>query len=79
MVTKIIDLEQESNSLDALLTQLDDNTDTLLIRGDTPVARITPESKTQTAARIPGLHAGTTWVSDDFDEPLPDSFWLGDE
>jgi hypothetical protein len=29
--------------------------------------------------RIPGLHAGTTWVSDDFDDPLPDSFWLADE
>ena len=28
--------------------------------------------------RIPGLHAGTTWVSDDFDDPLPDEFWLGD-
>lgn len=30
------------------------------------------------SARIPGLDAGSTWVSDDFDEPLPDSFWLGD-
>lgn len=29
--------------------------------------------------RVPGLHAGTTWVSDDFDEPLPDEFWLGEE
>ena len=29
--------------------------------------------------RIPGLDAGTTWVSDDFDEPLPDSFWFGDD
>lgn len=28
--------------------------------------------------RIPGLDAGTTWVSDDFNDPLPDSFWLGD-
>ncbi len=27
--------------------------------------------------RIPGLDTGTTWVSDDFDEPLPDSFWFG--
>lgn len=27
--------------------------------------------------RILGLHAGTTWVSDDFDDPLPDEFWLG--
>ena len=29
--------------------------------------------------RIPDLHAGQTWVSDDFDAPLPDSFWLGEE
>jgi hypothetical protein len=29
--------------------------------------------------RIPGLDAGTTWVSDDFDEPLSDSFWIGDD
>ena len=29
--------------------------------------------------RIPGLDAGTTWLSDDFDDPLPDSFWLGDD
>ena len=28
--------------------------------------------------RIAGLDKGTTWVSDDFDDPLPDSFWLGD-
>ena len=31
------------------------------------------------ATRIPDLHAGQTWVSDDFDVPLPDSFWLGEE
>lgn len=33
--------------------------------------------KTQkTTSRIPGLDAGTTWVSDDFDDPLPESFWF---
>ena len=26
--------------------------------------------------RILGLHEGTGWVSDDFDDPLPDEFWL---
>ena len=31
------------------------------------------------ATRIPDLHAGQTWVSDDFDAPLPDSFWLGEK
>lgn len=34
--------------------------------------------KEELSGRIPGLDAGTTWVSDDFDDPLPDSFWLGD-
>lgn len=28
--------------------------------------------------RIPGLHADTIWISDDFDDPLPDEFWLGE-
>ena len=27
--------------------------------------------------RIPGLHAGQYWITDDFDAPLPEGFWLG--
>ena len=29
--------------------------------------------------RIPGLHAGLYWIAEDFDAPLPESFWLGAE
>jgi hypothetical protein len=29
--------------------------------------------------RVAGLHAGQMVVSDDFDDPLPDEFWLGDD
>lgn len=31
--------------------------------------------------RIAGLHAhlGPAWMSDDFNDPLPDSFWFGEE
>ena len=28
--------------------------------------------------RTPGLGKGTTEMTDDFDAPLPDSFWLGE-
>jgi hypothetical protein len=28
--------------------------------------------------RQPDLHPGAFLVSDDFDEPLPDSFWFGE-
>ena len=27
--------------------------------------------------RIPGLERGSIWTSKDFDNELPDSFWLG--
>jgi antitoxin (DNA-binding transcriptional repressor) of toxin-antitoxin stability system len=26
-----------------------------------------------------GLHAGETWMSDDFNAPLPDSFWVDEK
>jgi hypothetical protein len=29
------------------------------------------EKTTESTSRIPGLDAGTTWVSDDFDDPAP--------
>lgn len=29
--------------------------------------------------RVPGLHPGAIWTSEDFDEPLPDEFWTGSE
>jgi hypothetical protein len=29
--------------------------------------------------RMPGLHEGQGWISDDFNDPLPDDFWLGAE
>ena len=31
----------------------------------------------QPPSRVLGLHAGSIWMSDDFDAPLPDAFWLG--
>lgn len=28
--------------------------------------------------RVLGLHKGQGWISEDFNEPLPDAFWLGE-
>jgi len=33
----------------------------------------------EAAPRTPGLHAGRYWIAEDFDAPLPESFWLGTE
>jgi len=78
MVTKVIDLEQHSGDVSALLTEMDDQTVLILTRAGKPIARIIPEYTPLSQERTPGLHSGTTWVSDDFDVPLSDQFWLGD-
>lgn len=33
----------------------------------------------QDAPRVPGLHKDQIWISEDFNEPLPDEFWLGEQ
>jgi hypothetical protein len=45
------------------------------------IEAIPQESKSAPAKRVLGLHAhlGPAWTSDDFDAPLPDDFWLGEE
>ncbi|MGA1356740.1 MAG: DUF2281 domain-containing protein [Prochlorothrix sp.] len=39
---------------------------------------LTP-TKTTPPARTPNLHPGACIFGDDFDDPLPDRFWLGEE
>ena len=41
-----------------------------------PVARITAIEKPKTQSRrVAGLGKGEIWMSDDFDDELPDEFW----
>ena len=47
--------------------------------GTTHRVAVTVHSVTQRGERIPDLHPGSFTMSDDFNEELPDSFWLGEE
>ncbi len=43
-----------------------------------PIAKITPIVEVEQTApkpRIAGLGKGKTWMSDDFDDELPEEFW----
>jgi hypothetical protein len=80
MVTKTIDVQANSLSLEELVTLLlDSDTELVLVKDDVPVARMSPipPKPDLSQPRIAGLHRGTTWMSDDFDAPLPDEFWFG--
>jgi antitoxin (DNA-binding transcriptional repressor) of toxin-antitoxin stability system len=72
MVTKQLDVGAKALTVDELLALLERDTEILLMKGDIPLARLSPveQSVLADAPRIPGLHAGTTWVSADFDDPL---------
>ncbi len=43
-------------------------------RGDGAAVRLVPVLK----KRVAGLRPGAIIMSDDFDDPLPDSFWFGE-
>jgi hypothetical protein len=79
MVLKKIDLETTDLTLEELLAELNTHTEILLMRGVAPVAKVTATGgAVMPKERILGLHEGQGWISDDFTDALPDSFWLGD-
>jgi len=79
MFARQIDLEEKETTIDELLALVQEGGEVILTKGDTPVARITSIEAHEKRQRTPGLHAGMIWMSDDFNDPLPDEFWFGDE
>ena len=80
-MTVLLDLttEQEETLRQAALQRGLDTERLLREVMNAALAQLQQPALAQPAHRIAGLHAGQTWVSDDFDAPLPDSFWLGEE
>jgi antitoxin (DNA-binding transcriptional repressor) of toxin-antitoxin stability system len=78
MTTKNIDIQQISLSISDLLSLMqDDNTEIILTNGDKPFAKVIPiASVPEKIIPKAGLNLGAMVMSDDFDEPLPDAFWL---
>lgn len=77
MLKKIrYDLIERSNDLSELLAAVREDTEVPIVRGGQLLARVLPAN--QSKQRQAGLHRGACEISDDFDAPLPDSFWLGE-
>ena len=76
MHTKTVDLQEAQKNLKDLLSLVRKGTEIVLTDGATPLARVVP-IVFSTIPRVAGLHPGTIWTSDDFDEPLPEAFWTG--
>ena len=60
-----------------LLRRIESGEEVVIEKNGVPIARLLP-AKAAPKPRVPGLNRGQIWMADDFDEPLPDSFWLGE-
>lgn len=78
MATKTIDIAEAREQLPELLGLALSGTEVIIVAGDRPLARLSPIAADRPVKRVAGLHAGQAGISDDFDAPLPDRFWLGE-
>ena len=75
---KSLEVGQEKTSLEALVELAKKESGVMLTKSGLPVAQVIPVPE-KPKQRIAPLHPGAWQVSEDFDEPLPDEFWLGKE
>ncbi len=67
----------DSSSLHKLIDQLPPSLQKQVY--DFANALVNKKENTAKKPRILDLHKGQVWMSEDFDEPLPDEFWLGED
>ncbi len=76
-MTTTIDLRELPARLEEALAIVSSGREVILTDGATPRVRMLPCGEQQ--PRVPGMHAGAFQVAADFDAPLPDDFWAGQE
>ena len=76
MSSKTVDIRDTETSLLELVTLALEGNEVIIAKDDKPLARLIPISESK-YPRIAGLNRGEIWTSEDFDEPLPESFWTG--
>jgi antitoxin (DNA-binding transcriptional repressor) of toxin-antitoxin stability system len=84
MSTLTINIQEAQNQLQYLLSLALGGAEVIFTRDDKPVVKLVPVIQEEPVSASPkkrvfGLHRGQIWVSDDFDDELPDEFWLGEE
>jgi prevent-host-death family protein len=79
-VTKTVNLDEAQEELQDLLALVLAGNEVVITEHGKPVARLVPVPvAAANKKRVAGLNRGAIWTSEDFDQPLPDEFWLGQE
>lgn len=74
---KAVNIHEAKTSLSALIAAAEAGEEVIISRANKPVVRLVPV-RAKPVRRVFGLHKDNVlYVSEDFDAPLPDEFWLG--
>lgn len=79
MAIKTVNIHEAKTQLSALLASVQAGDEVIIAKANKPVARLVLiEAKPK--QRTFGLHKDNMiYISDDFDAPLEDAFWLGND
>ena len=76
MLSKTISIHDAQSNLREWVKRALQGDEVIIAEEDTPLVRLVPIARSD-QPRVAGLNQGEIWVSDDFDQPLPDEFWGG--
>lgn len=79
MAKTIVDLDEARDRLSELIDLAQAGDEIIIASDERHLARLVPLPEHVTRKRVAGLNRGQIRMSDDFDAPLPDEFWLGEE
>lgn len=72
-----IEIKELSDRFAEVLSLAEAGTEIILTERQIPRARLVP-LPAPVLTRRPDMHPGAIQTTDDFDDPLPDSFWTGE-
>ena len=82
-MTRTISISEIQNSAQAIIDLTRDGDEIVIEENGEPVVKVTPiepiEKTENLQPRIAGLGAGKSWMSEDFNDELPDEFWGWDK
>jgi antitoxin (DNA-binding transcriptional repressor) of toxin-antitoxin stability system len=75
MSTKIVTVQEAEGHLLELIGLVEQGEEVVITCDDQPKVKLVPLVKPP-QKRVFGQHRGLVWMNPDFDDPLPDGFWL---
>jgi antitoxin (DNA-binding transcriptional repressor) of toxin-antitoxin stability system len=75
MSTKIVTVQEAEGHLLELIGLVEQGEEVVITYDDQPKVKLVPIVEPP-QKRVFGQHRGQVWMSPDFDDPLPDDFWL---